>query len=203
MIVHYEPGNTPDAPVLLLLHGTGGNETDLLELARRLAPGAALLGVRGQEQEQGMNRYFRRLAEGVFDEPNLIARTAELHGYLNEAAAQYGFDRSGLWAVGYSNGANMAGSLLFHHPSALAGAVLFHPMVPRRGIDLPDLSSVPVFIGAGSNDPLCSPAESIELAGMLKEAGAEVALFWGDGGHRITAAELEAARVWLSTKLDR
>lgn len=189
--------------MLLLLHGTGGNETDLLELARRLAPGAALLGVRGQEQEQGMNRYFRRLAEGIFDEPNLIARTAELHGYLDEAAAQYGFDRSRLWAVGYSNGANMAGSLLFHHLSALAGAVLFHPMVPRRGIDLPELTGVPVFIGAGSNDPLCSPAESIELAGMLKEAGAEVELFWGDGGHRITAAELEAARVWLSTKLGR
>lgn len=202
MIVHYEPGRTPDAPVLLLLHGTGGNETDLLELARRLAPGAALLGVRGQEQEQGMNRFFRRLAEGVFDEPNLIERTAELHGYLDEAAAQYGFDRSHLWAVGYSNGANMAGSLLFHHQGALAGAVLLHPMVPRRGIDLPDLSGLPVFIGAGSNDPLCSPAESIELTGLLKEAGAEVELFWADGGHRLTSAEVEAARVWLTARLE-
>lgn len=202
MIVHYEPGHTPDAPVLLLLHGTGGNETDLLELARRLAPGAAMLGVRGQEQEQGMNRYFRRLAEGVFDEPNLIERTAELHGYLDEAAAEYGFDRSRLWAIGYSNGANMAGSLLFHHQDALAGAVLLHPMVPRRGIDLPDLTGLPVFIGAGSNDPLCSPAESIELNGLLKEAGAEVELFWADGGHRLTAAEVEAARIWLTARLE-
>ncbi|MCL6457347.1 MAG: alpha/beta hydrolase [Gorillibacterium sp.] len=202
MIDRFEQGSSAQGPTLLLLHGTGGTETDLLELGRSLAPDASLLGVRGQELERGMTRFFKRLEEGVFDQENLIYRTNELHEYIDEAAELYGFDRSNVWAVGYSNGANIAGSLLFHHQGSLKGAILFHPMVPRRGIDLPDLTGVPVFIGAGSNDPLCSPTETRELASLLQHSGANVELFWGHEGHRVTSDEITVAIDWLTGHLD-
>lgn len=197
MIHLYEPGSRPDAPTLLLLHGTGGSERDLVGIGRMLAPEAALLGVRGNVSEHGMARFFRRIAEGVFDEEDLVARTAELNAFVDSGAAQYGFDRRRVIAVGYSNGANIAASLLYHHPGALRAAVLFHPMVPRRGVSLPDLSGVPVFIGAGRRDPLCSMAESEELAAALGAAGADVTTHWEDGGHQLSRAEVEAAAKWL------
>ncbi|QAY68609.1 alpha/beta hydrolase [Paenibacillus protaetiae] len=184
------------APTLLLLHGTGGTEHDLLRLAEAIAPEASVLSVRGNVLENGMPRFFRRLAEGVFDEEDLIFRTDELNRFMDEASVQYGFDRSNVVAVGYSNGANIAGSLLFHYRDALRGAVLHHPMVPIRGIALPDLSGVPVFIGAGVNDPICSPQESEELHKLLEGAGAEVALLWGNRGHQLTSAEVEGAAAW-------
>ncbi|MBW7477284.1 alpha/beta hydrolase [Paenibacillus oenotherae] len=192
----FQQGNNPDAPVLLLLHGTGGTERDLLPLAKRVAPDSSLLSVRGNVLENGMPRYFRRLAEGVFDEEDLIFRTAELNDYLQEAAAEYGFDRSNLVAIGYSNGANIAGSLLFHYQNALRGAILHHPMVPIRGVVLPDLSDTPIFIGAGNNDPICSPHETIELESTLRSAGAEVSVHWESAGHQLTRSEVEAAAEW-------
>ncbi|WP_277631126.1 alpha/beta hydrolase, partial [Atopococcus tabaci] len=192
----FEKGSDQTKPTLLLLHGTGGTERDLLPLAERVAPGANILSVRGNISENGMPRFFRRLAEGVFDEEDLIFRTKELNDFLDEAAEEYAFDRRNVLALGYSNGANIAGSLLFHYQDALAGAILHHPMVPRRGIDLPDLTRTPVFIGAGTNDPICPAEESEELKALLSEAGATVDLHWENFGHQLTVSEVDAAGEW-------
>ncbi|MCC3376076.1 alpha/beta hydrolase [Cohnella sp. REN36] len=199
----YQQGTDPSAPVLLLLHGTGGTERDLLPLAQLVSPSSPVLSVRGNVSENGMPRFFRRLAEGVFDEEDLVLRTKELNEFLDEAAAKYGFDRSNVIAVGYSNGANIAGSLLFHFADALRGAILHHPMVPLRGLKLPDLSAVPVFIGAGRNDPICSPAETEELASLLQGAGASVAVHWEQAGHRLTQSEVDAAAEWFARQVGR
>ncbi|WP_026695256.1 alpha/beta hydrolase [Peribacillus kribbensis] len=193
----FNEGTSKDAPVLLLLHGTGGTENDLLGLAELISPESAVLSVRGNVSENGMPRFFRRLAEGVFDEEDLIFRTKELNDFLEEAAGKYGFDRNNMVAVGYSNGANIAGSLLFHYEHALKGAVLHHPMVPRRGISLPDLSGIPVFIGAGKNDPICPASETEELGRLLVEAGASVAVHWENYGHQLTRTEVDAAGDWF------
>ncbi|WP_123042010.1 alpha/beta hydrolase [Cohnella candidum] len=197
MIHYFEQGTNPAAPTLLLLHGTGGSERDLVGVGKMISPASSLLGVRGNVSENGMARFFRRLAEGVFDEEDLIFRTQELNGFLDEAAVQYGLDRGNILAVGYSNGANIAASLLFHLQDSLKGAVLFHPMVPRRGIALPSMEGVPVFIGAGRNDPLCAPSESEELAELLQGAGAGVTLHWENNGHQLSRSEVEQAAAWF------
>ncbi|WP_202113470.1 alpha/beta hydrolase [Paenibacillus sp. MMS18-CY102] len=193
----FQQGFDLNAPVLVLFHGTGGTERDLLSLARLVAPTSSVLSVRGNVLENGMARFFRRLAEGVFDEEDLVFRTQELHEFLNWAATEYGLDRSNFVAVGYSNGANIAGSLMFHHAGSLRGAILHHPMVPRRGVKLPDLSGVPVFIGAGENDPICSPQETEELKQLLGGAGAEVEVHWERTGHQLTKSEADAAAAWF------
>jgi phospholipase/carboxylesterase len=192
----FQKGQDPSRPTLLLLHGTGGTEQDLLPLAERIDPKASVLSVRGNVLENGMPRFFKRLAEGVFDEEDLILRTKELNNFLDEAADDYKFDRSNLVAVGYSNGANIAGSLLFHYQNALKAAILHHPMVPRRGIQLPDLGGISIFIGAGTNDPICPPEESRELGSLLESAGASVELHWESYGHQLTLQEVEAAAKW-------
>ena len=192
----FQKGTDKTEHTLLLLHGTGGTERDLLPLARRIDPDANVLSVRGNVLENGMPRFFRRLREGVFDEVDLVFRTKELNTFLDEAAEKYGFRRDKIIAVGYSNGANIAGSLLFHYRGSLKGAVLHHPMVPRRGIPLPDLSGKKVFIGAGTNDPICPQEESEELASLLQNAGAEVEIHWENYGHQLTFTEVEAASEW-------
>lgn len=143
-----------------------------------------------------MPRFFRRLAEGVFDEEDLIFRTKELNQFLDEAAEKYGFDRNNIMAIGYSNGANIAASLLFHYSDALKGAILHHPMVPRRGIASPNLAGTSVFLAAGTNDPICPPSESEDLQSLLQQANANVTLHWEQNGHQLTAEEVEAARRW-------
>lgn len=197
----FQKGTDITAPVLVLFHGTGGTERDLLPLAQAISPTSSVLSVRGNVLENGMPRFFRRLAEGIFDEEDLIFRTKELYDFLDQAAVEHGFDRNNLVAIGYSNGANIAGSLLFHYPNALRGAILHHPMVPRRGIQLPDLSGIPVFIGAGKNDPICSPQETEELQKLLSEAGSTVAVHWEQAGHQLTRSEVEAAGTWFKTNL--
>ncbi|MCM2535333.1 alpha/beta hydrolase [Neobacillus pocheonensis] len=192
----FNKGQDPTKPTLLLLHGTGGNELDLLPLAGRIDDEASVLSVRGNVLENGMPRFFRRLAEGVFDIEDLIFRTNELYEFLDEAASKYGFDRDNIIAIGYSNGANIAASLLFHYQNALKGAILHHPMVPRKGIELPDLTGKSVFIAAGTNDPICSPMESAELESLLKNANAKVELHWENRGHQLTIEEVEAAAKW-------
>ncbi|WP_277713745.1 alpha/beta hydrolase [Bacillus atrophaeus] len=192
----FNKGKDSTKPTLLLLHGTGGNELDLLPLAGRIDDKASVLSVRGNVLENGMPRFFRRLAEGVFDEEDLIFRTKELNEFLDEAAEKYSFDRDNIIAIGYSNGANIAASLLFHYKNALKGAVLHHPMVPRKGINLPDLSGKFVFIAAGTNDPICSPMESAELQSLLEKANANVELHWENNGHQLTIEEVEAAAQW-------
>lgn len=194
----FKKGTDLTNPTLLLLHGTGGNEEDLLPLAQLIDAEANVLSVRGNILENGMPRFFKRLQEGVFDEENLKAETKNLAEFLDEAAKEYGFDRGNVVALGYSNGANIAGSLLFLYQDVLRGAMLHHPMVPLRGIELPDLSKVPVFIGAGENDPICSPEESTELKELLEKAGAKVAIDWGRSGHSLTQQELAAAAQWYA-----
>lgn len=185
-----------ERPTLLLLHGTGGNEQDLLSLGSMIDPESSILSVRGNVLENGMPRFFRRLAEGIFDEEDLIFRTKELYDFLDEAAKEHGFDRNNVIAIGYSNGANIAGSLLFHYENALRGAILHHPMVPRRGVELPNLQGTPVFIGAGENDPICPSQESIELQTLLANAGADTDIHWERFGHQLTMSEVEAAKEW-------
>lgn len=189
----FQQGRDPAKPTFLLLHGTGGNESDLLPLAGMIDPDASVLSVRGNVLENGMPRFFRRLAEGVFDEKDLMFRTKELYEFLDEASKKYSFDRNNIVAIGYSNGANIAASLLFHYQDALKGAILFHPMVPRRGINLPDLSETKVFIAAGTNDPICSPQESSELQLLLAQAHAKVDIHWENKGHQLTLDEIQAA----------
>ncbi|MFC5403472.1 alpha/beta hydrolase [Cohnella soli] len=196
----YRPGKREGAPVLLLLHGTGGTEHDLLSVADAVSSDSAVLSVRGNVLENGMPRFFRRLAEGVFDLEDLAFRTKELHDFLDEAAAQYGFERGNVVAIGYSNGANIAGSLLFRYEGTLKGAILHHPMVPQRGLQLPSLSGVPVFIGAGENDPICRPEETEELEGILSGAGAEVSVHWERAGHRLTGTEVAEAAAWFAER---
>ncbi|MFE1245504.1 alpha/beta hydrolase [Fictibacillus sp. NPDC058756] len=194
----FKKGSDERKPVLLLLHGTGGNEEDLLALADMISPDSAVLSVRGNVSENGMPRFFRRFAEGVFDEEDLIFRTKELNEFIDESANKYQFDRNNVVAVGYSNGANVAGSLIFHYENALKGAILHHPMVPRRGIDLPDLTNLPVFIGAGKNDPICPASETEELENLLTNAGAKVHVKWENMGHQLSRAEVEEAAEWFA-----
>ena len=186
------PGTT-----LLLLHGTGGDEDNLVSLGRQLLPGAALLSPRGKVLEHGAPRFFRRLAEGVFDQEDLATRTEELGGFIAEATRVYGLDPASIVAVGFSNGANIAASLLLRRPGVLRGAVLLSPMVPFEPDPLPVLAGTSVFIGAGRTDPLVPVANAERLAELLRRAGAEVAVHWEPGGHSITSGEVDAAREWL------
>lgn len=194
----FQKGNDDTKPTFLLLHGTGGNELDLLPLAGKIDEEASFLSVRGNVLENGMPRFFKRLAEGVFDEVDLVFRTKELYEFIVEASEKYGFDRNNIIAIGYSNGANIAASLLFHYQDALKGAILHHPMVPLRNLQLPDLTDVSVFIGAGTNDPICSPLESGELESLLSQANANVHLHWEKRGHQLTIEEVEAAAKWYT-----
>lgn len=192
----FKQGTDSEKTTLLLLHGTGGTERDLFPLARAVDREASILSVRGNVLENGMPRYFKRLAEGVFDEADLIFRTKELFDFLDEAAETYKFDRNNIIAIGYSNGANIAASLLFHFADAMKGAILHHPMVPRRGIPLPDLAGKKIYIAAGTNDPLCPPQESIDLQLLLEKANATVEVQWFNSGHQLTKNEIESAAKW-------
>jgi predicted esterase/catechol 2,3-dioxygenase-like lactoylglutathione lyase family enzyme len=192
------PAQADGAPTLLLLHGTGGDEHDLLDLGRRLYPQAALLSPRGQVLENGMPRFFRRLAEGVFDLDDLRRRTTDLAEFVAAASAAYGFDPRRVIAVGYSNGANIAASTLLLYPKVLSGAVLFHAMVPLVPDQLPDLHGVPVFMGAGRTDSMIAPQQTERLAQLLQQAGADVEMHWQPGGHALNQAEVRAATEWLA-----
>jgi phospholipase/carboxylesterase len=182
---------------LLLLHGTGGNENDLIPLGRALDPGANLLSPRGKVPENGMPRFFRRLAEGIFDEEDLIRRTHELAEFIEQASTKYSLNRQNLYAVGYSNGANIAGSLLLLRPETLAGAVLLRPMVPIVPEPLPDLKGVQVLVVSGRYDPIIPADEALQLVTMLRNAGAEVSVSLENAGHGLTETTMEIARRWL------
>jgi predicted esterase len=185
---------------LLLLHGTGGNERDLIALGRELDPRAALLSPRGKVLENGMPRFFRRLAEGVFDLEDLKYRTNELADFVIGAGERYEIDMKNIIAVGYSNGANIAASMLLLRPEVLSGAILFRAMVPLMPETQPKLSSVNVWIGAGSNDPIVPASETKKLAEILRNAGAGVTLRYFPAGHQLTPVDVESAREWLMTR---
>jgi predicted esterase len=197
----FVPGNS--LRTLVLLHGTGGNEQDLIALGHELDPNAALLSPRGKVLENGMPRFFRRLAEGVFDLEDLKYRTNELADFVAAAAQHYGFTTDELIAVGYSNGANIAASMLLLRPEIMRRAILFRAMVPLVPQTLPDLSSGRVWIGAGDNDPIVPASETKGLGELLRRAGADVTIRFAQAGHGLTNQDVEAARVWLGESCRR
>lgn len=195
--VHRWEPRAGSARTLLLLHGTGGDENDLIQLGGMLDPGANLLSPRGQVLEHGMPRFFRRLAEGVFDLPDLTARTHGLADFVQGASARYGFPLEGVTAVGFSNGANIAASMLLLRPGIVRQAILLRAMVPLEPNPLPDLTGTRVFLAAGERDPIIPPANTERLAGLLRSAGAEVTLRWSPVGHQLTRDDVDASRAWL------
>jgi phospholipase/carboxylesterase len=188
------------ARTLLLLHGTGGNESDLLPIGRAADPEAGMLSPRGKVLENGMPRFFRRLAEGVFDEEDLIRRTHELADFIDQAAAHYNFERQKLLAVGYSNGANIAGALLLLRPGAVCGAALLRPMVPLIPETLPDLKAMPVLVAAGNRDPIVPAENARQLVALLRSAGADVTVSFENAGHSLTENTVETTKRWLAEK---
>jgi phospholipase/carboxylesterase len=186
-----------DGRTLLLLHGTGGNQDDLVPIGRALDSAAALLSPRGQVLENGMPRFFRRLAEGVFDEEDLVRRTHELADFIDAAVQHYRLTRDKIVAVGYSNGANIAASLLLLRPEVFPAAILFRAMLPLVPENLPDLSGVRVWVAAGNHDALIPPSESERLVRLLHSARADVTLFHINAGHELTDEDVQAAHHWL------
>mgnify|MGYP000845584845 CR=1 FL=1 len=192
------PPGVPHPVTLLLLPGTGGDENDLVPLGRDLRPDAALLGVRGQVSEGGLSRFFRRFAEGVFDVEDLKSRTGDLARFVRAASERYRFSRRRLIALGYSNGANMAASLMLLHPQALGAGLLFRAMVPFVPDTARDFSHLSVFLAAGDRDPMVPPEQPEALATMFARGGADVTLRWLRGGHALGREDIEAARAWLA-----
>ena len=193
MIHIFHPGTSP---TLLLLHGTGGNENDLLPLGRLLRPGAALLSPRGQILENGQPRFFRRLAPGIFDQDDLIRRTHELADFVEDQSARQNLGQ--VIAVGYSNGANIAASMLLLRPDVLSGAVLFRAMLPLEPPHPPQLHHTPVLMLAGHHDSMIPQESTQRLAVLLEQSGAKVTLEWRNTGHGLEQPEFVFAQEWLS-----
>jgi phospholipase/carboxylesterase len=186
-------------PTLLLLHGTGGNEQDLIPLGQELQPHAAILSPRGKVLEGGMPRFFRRLAEGIFDIEDLKFRTHELADFVEKASRVYDFDLQNVISIGYSNGANIASSLLLLRPEVLSSAVLFRPMIPLTPEKIPNLETKNIFMAAGEKDPIVPREQTEMLYGLFKKAGANVSLRWQkNSGHGLGYDDISAAREWLS-----
>ena len=196
----FERGSDPSAPPLLLLHGTGGTEHDLLPLGRTLSPGSALLSPRGKVSENGASRFFARLAEGVFDPTEVRERTLALADFISATTKEYGVDVTRLIAVGFSNGANVAATLLLLRPVVLAGAVLIRPMVV---IDAPaaprSLDGKRVLIASGTNDPIVSNDHPRRLASHLRAGGAEVTLHTHPASHGLAQSDITAAQAWFKS----
>lgn len=184
--------------VALLLHGTGGNEDDLLPLASMLLPGASVLALRGNVLEGPMPRFFRRLAEGVFDEEDLALRTRQLAAFLRASAEAYRFDLANLVAIGFSNGANIAANVLLHRPGLIRRSVLFRAMLPSAATPPRDAVGTRVYLGAGRRDPIVPAANVERLAALLRDTGAEVTLDWRNAGHGLTGEDVDGAKQWLA-----
>lgn len=199
-IHQFIPASTrPNQVTLLLLHGTGGNEQDLISLGRELYPGAAILSPRGKVLESGMPRFFRRLAEGVFDIEDLKFRTHELAEFVEKASKVYSLNLKYVISVGYSNGANIASSMLLLRPEVTFSAVLFRAMVPFIPEKAPNLTGKNIFMGAGEYDPIVPPEQTKMLFRLFKDAGANVILYWQkNSGHELGYDENSAAKDWLS-----
>lgn len=188
---------------LLVLHGTGGNENDLVGIGQNIAPGAAILSPRGKVLENGAPRFFKRLAEGVFDPKEVRSRAEELARFVRAAITKYGLDASRIYALGYSNGANIASTMMFIQPELLQGAVLFRPMLVYEPEELGDLSGAGVFISAGRMDPIV-PVKSVErLVDLFESSRAEVTLKWQSAGHNLVPSEVREASDWLALQRTR
>jgi phospholipase/carboxylesterase len=182
---------------LLLLHGTGGTEDDLIPLGNELATDASILSVRGKVLENGMPRFFRRLEEGVFDLEDLKMRTDELADFILKSSSIHDFDLKRLVAVGYSNGANIGASLLLRRPEVLAGAILFRAMVPFVPDVLPDLSKKSIILLEGLRDPIVSKQEAESLLKIFNKARSSVTMKWQGSGHNLTKEDIDSAKEWL------
>jgi len=191
----YAPGD--DGPVLLMLHGTGGDEREMIAFGRSLAPGAPLIAPRGRVSEGGMARFFSREPSDPFRFPDLLERTQELAVFVEEALAAHGLTGRPVVAVGYSNGANVAASLLLHHPGVLSGAALLRPMLPAAAPEGLDLSGVRVLVAAGRQDTLIPPTAVEGLVTALRAHGADVTERWAPAGHGLTQEDLAAVAAWL------
>lgn len=191
----FEPATEPARPPILLLHGTGGDEDSLLPLGRTLAPGSALLSPRGKVLEQGMPRFFRRLAEGVFDETDVRRRADELADFIAAARAAYGL--AAPVAIGFSNGANIAAALLLLRPEALAGAALLRAMVPLATPPAADLTGKPILLLTGAADPIVPVENAARLAGMLEHAGAMIRHQTVPAGHGLSQADMTITKAWM------
>jgi phospholipase/carboxylesterase len=200
-IHRFEQGGHPGALPLLLLHGTGGNEDDLLPLGRMISPGSPLLSPRGKVLEGGMSRFFRRLAEGVFDEEDIRRRAHELADFVEEARKAYGVGPP--VALGYSNGANIAAAILLLRPEVLSGAILLRAMVPFSKVPKVELEGKPVLILSGARDPIAAPNNASLLADMLTQAGATVEHRTLPARHELSPADVEIAKSWLQTSAAR
>ncbi len=196
-IHEYVPATHPNAPTLLLLHGTGGDESSLLSLGQQLAPEAALLSPRGKVLEGSYPRFFRRKAEGVLDMEDLILRSHELADWIAVSSREYGIAPGSLIALGYSNGANIAASILLLRPESFKRAVLLRAMIPLVPEQAPDLSEASVLMESGTVDSLIPLPQSEKLAQMLREYGADVILHKQPADHRLTNADLVSTRQWL------
>jgi phospholipase/carboxylesterase len=196
-IHRFEPATHAGSPPLLLLHGTGGDENDLLGLGKMISPGSALLSPRGRVLEHGMPRFFRRLAEGVFDEADLRRRAHELGDFVSEARQRYGI--AAPVAVGFSNGANIAAALLLLEPEVLAGAILLRAMVPLSDPPTADLAGKPVLLLSGQGDPIVPAGNSARLATLLSQAGASVTHRVLPAGHQLSQADVTLARDWIGS----
>jgi len=190
-----------DSLTFILLHGTGGNEDDLIPVGQMLTSSASLLSPRGKVLENGMPRFFKRLAEGVFDMEDLKFRTKELADFVKDASKEYSFNLNKTIAVGFSNGANIAASLLLSYPEILKGAILFRAMVPFIPENMPDLSSKKVLLSAGTFDPIVSKSQIEGLLNILQKSGADVTLKWQQSGHNLTQKDIFDAKEWLEKNL--
>ncbi len=197
-IHQYSPGATGNARVLLLLHGTGGDEHDLLPIGRELDPDAALLSPRGKVSENGAPRFFRRLAEGVFDEVEVLQRAQELADFVAAATVHYKFDASQITAVGYSNGANIAAVMMLLRPEMFSSAILFRAMVVLTHPPTPDLSRHRILMSAGRHYPIIPLENAQELSALFQKAGAELTFDVQEASHGLTREDLRAARRWLA-----
>ncbi|PZO82601.1 MAG: phospholipase [Micavibrio aeruginosavorus] len=185
-------------PVLLLLHGTGGDEHDLVGLGQSVAPGSPILSVRGKVLENGMPRFFKRLAEGVFDQEDLKFRTKELVDFIDEARTEYDLSGTPVIALGYSNGANIAASILLSYPHALQGAVLLRAMIPFEPQNAPDLPGKKILMLSGLMDQIIPPDNSKRLSELLKAAGADVEFTMRPAGHALIQSDYADTKNWLS-----
>ena len=194
----FKPAPHPGAPTLLLLHGTGGDEHDMLPLGG-LMPGANLLSPRGRVLERGMPRFFRRLSEGVFDVEDVDRRARELADFVIAAANEYQFDASRVVALGFSNGANIASAVVLVRPGVLKGAALLRAMVPIEPDPLPAIAGTRVLISNGEQDPIVPAAETERLARLLQRAGADVEVHWQPAGHQLMPGDFSVAKTWLQS----
>jgi predicted esterase len=183
---------------LLLLHGTGGDGDSLLQLGYTIAPGATLVSPTGRVMEGNSRRFFKRLREGVFDQEDLALRTRELGDFVRDAVVAYHLERHRIVAVGYSNGANMASSLMLRQADVLSGAVLFRPMVPFTAEPVERLSGIPVLICAGERDALLPPGDTERLAEIFRSADADVTVHVERAGHELAMGDVVTARDWLA-----